>query len=1071
MFHRLGSTSLFLYKITAGPSPSETKLHESPPYLLMKFTILLAALFVLNLQLSAIDFRITDLTHGNQGQPEVRFTAATDYYYILYRGDHPSDVTTAATLGLGLNGGRLSDPTRLLEISQFYRLRQVPLDQPLDLDADGIDDVYELSHQDFLNPLNPADANESFTPSLTKLDEYLLQRDPNRVPQVFVNNATISCGDTRYDGRHIVVNGATLTLDCVHTFKSLTVTNGGVVTHSAGLSNGLKLTITETVFVSSNSALSFSAKGYAPGQGPGTGIAGSYAGGGGHGGRGGNGSSGGQGGGTYGSVSEPTDFGSGSGGGSSHGGGSMCLWVGGNLHVDGTISADGQTSGGGGSGGSLWLQTSRLSGSGLISANGGDANSSSGGGGGGRIAIYSRTNDFSGQVQALGGSGRELGGAGTIYFKTGTAALGTLVIANRRHENRGSQPTELAGVWTLDALIIETNGWLSHPVTNALDLIASNVIVKAGGFLSLNAKGYAPGQGPGTGIAGSYSGGGGHGGLGGNGSSGGMGGGAYGSLSEPTDFGSGSGGGNAGGGGALRLRVSGELQVDGTISADGQTSGGGGSGGSLWLQTSRLSGSGLISANGGDANSSSGGGGGGRIAIYSRTNDFSGQVQALGGSGRELGGAGTIYFKTGTAALGTLVIANRWHENRGSQPTELAGVWTFDALIIESNGWLSHPLTNALDLIASNVDVKAGGFLSLNAKGYAPGQGPGAGNMIGYGGGGGYGGDGGSGTSGGLGGAAYGSMANPTDFGSGGGNAWGGGALRLRVSQELTVNGIISANGQTTGGKSVGGNGGAGGSLWLEAGKLIGRGVISANGGNANTINAGGGGGGRIAIYTKCAPDLGMLTVEALGGTGQAYGEVGTIYFGIHESGLIGATSFAGDITSIATPPSVDFQQLTNSQTMFFFSEQTNVTLGFPLAANITSPGRYDSQAALHDSLGHIPSGTPISSYYIHFDTGLTNKAESEVSLTNTLTFDSEILGVILLTPQLITSDSAVGNLATVYPSLELNSLRGFEVGENIGQDWVELHADRRTITISARVRDWADQLRIITSAYNRCED
>ena len=809
----------------------------------MKFTILLAALFVLNLQLSAIDFRITDLTHGNQGQPEVRFTAATDYYYILYRGDHPSDVTTAATLGLGLNGGRLSDPTRLLEISQFYRLRQVPLDQPLDLDADGIDDVYELSHQDFLNPLNPADANESFTPSLTKLDEYLLQRDPNRVPQVFVNNATISCGDTRYDGRHIVVNGATLTLDCVHTFKSLTVTNGGVVTHSAGLSNGLKLTITETVFVSSNSALSFSAKGYAPGQGPGTGIAGSYAGGGGHGGRGGNGSSGGQGGGTYGSVSEPTDFGSGSGGGSSHGGGSMCLWVGGNLHVDGTISADGQTSGGGGSGGSLWLQTSRLSGSGLISANGGDANSSSGGGGGGRIAIYSRTNDFSGQVQALGGSGLELGGAGTIYFKTGTAALGTLVIANR------------------------------------------------------------------------------------------------------------------------------------------------------------------------------------------------------------------------------------WHENRGSQPTELAGVWTFDALIIESNGWLSHPLTNALDLIASNVDVKAGGFLSLNAKGYAPGQGPGAGNMIGYGGGGGYGGDGGSGTSGGLGGAAYGSMANPTDFGSGGGNAWGGGALRLRVSQELTVNGIISANGQTTGGKSVGGNGGAGGSLWLEAGKLIGRGVISANGGNANTINAGGGGGGRIAIYTKCAPDLGMLTVEALGGTGQAYGEVGTIYFGIHESGLIGATSFAGDITSIATPPSVDFQQLTNSQTMFFFSEQTNVTLGFPLAANITSPGRYDSQAALHDSLGHIPSGTPISSYYIHFDTGLTNKAESEVSLTNTLTFDSEILGVILLTPQLITSDSAVGNLATVYPSLELNSLRGFEVGENIGQDWVELHADRRTITISARVRDWADQLRIITSAYNRCED
>lgn len=43
------------------------------------------------------------------------------------------------------------------QASRFYRLQQVPLAAPLDLDGDGIDDVTELSFGNLLNPLNPAD--------------------------------------------------------------------------------------------------------------------------------------------------------------------------------------------------------------------------------------------------------------------------------------------------------------------------------------------------------------------------------------------------------------------------------------------------------------------------------------------------------------------------------------------------------------------------------------------------------------------------------------------------------------------------------------------------------------------------------------------------------------------------------------------------------------------------------------------------------------------------------------------------------------------------------------------------
>ncbi len=73
------------------------------------------------------------------------------------------------------------------------------------------------------------------------------------------------------------------------------------------------------------------------------------------------------------------------------GGGSLWWQVGKLIHLDGLISSKGQGGsnyGGGGSGGSVLVETTNITGHGEINVNGGDAPSNGGGGAGGRIGIH-----------------------------------------------------------------------------------------------------------------------------------------------------------------------------------------------------------------------------------------------------------------------------------------------------------------------------------------------------------------------------------------------------------------------------------------------------------------------------------------------------------------------------------------------------------------------------------------------------------------------------------------------------------------------------------------------------------
>jgi Fe-S cluster assembly iron-binding protein IscA len=199
--------------------------------------------------------------------------------------------------------------------------------------------------------------------------------------------------------------------------------------------------------------------------------------------------------------------------------------------------------------------------------------------------------------------------------------------------------------------------------------------------------------------------------------------------------------------------------------------------------------------------------------------------------------------------------------------------WSFANLTIDSGGTLTHAANSttalgkqyAIDFTLSG-NLTVNGTINVDGKGYANGNGPGAGlinstveNKIG----GGYGGTGGGFTD--IYGLTYGSAIEPIDLGSGGGarnsgGGSGGGAAKLHVLGITAINGTISANGGNYISKY--GAGGSGGSIWISTNILSGSSSVTANGGNGYPGWSGGGGGGRIALYAVSGEYSGLMTAS-----------------------------------------------------------------------------------------------------------------------------------------------------------------------------------------------------------------
>lgn len=243
---------------------------------------------------------------------------------------------------------------------------------------------------------------------------------------------------------------------------------------------------------------------------------------------------------------------------------------------------------------------------------------------------------------------------------------------------------------------------------------------------------------------------------------------------------------------------------------------------------------------------------------------------------------GSVLLSNDTATLGSFTITNATLTSTNWTTTLSATTVT-----IQNGGIVTLPaaftdagMSNRVHIVCTNLTVETGGRIDGDGGGYRIAEGPGKGNQNGSNNnsGGGHGGRGGD-EAGGAGGVTYDSATAPLSPGSGGGrwtsspltNGEGGGAVRIDASGAVTVDGTITADGQT--GNPYDG-GGSGGAVYITCNTFGGTsGIISADGGDGGAwYGGGGGGGGRIAVsYTSVS---GTPSIQFSAEAGAKYTEL-----------------------------------------------------------------------------------------------------------------------------------------------------------------------------------------------------
>jgi hypothetical protein len=156
----------------------------------------------------AQDLHISAVRLDRDRKPQILFPSDPGRYYILISGDI-DDINHPLQIVRGKNGeGQLADiSSDQSGFARFYRVVQLSINDPLDTDNDGIDDVYELEHPGFLNPLDSADAEKDFDgDGRSNREEYKNFEDPDKAAPADVG-ASPSQGTFLI--RSVVVGGIT----------------------------------------------------------------------------------------------------------------------------------------------------------------------------------------------------------------------------------------------------------------------------------------------------------------------------------------------------------------------------------------------------------------------------------------------------------------------------------------------------------------------------------------------------------------------------------------------------------------------------------------------------------------------------------------------------------------------------------------------------------------------------------------------------------------------------------------------------------------------------------------------
>ena len=198
---------------------------------ILALSLWLVALFSMH-EGSTADFRIIDLQTTLGIGSQVTVPSQTNSYYLLLRGTNVGDITTPVSVRTGNNGMTiLPDFAAPPPDHAFYRVRQVPAEFPLDLDNDGIDDLFELAHPGVLDPLNPADAaTDSDGDGRSWLYEYQQLHPPGlRILRTLIGpqgEAVVEIA-SREDAYYVLLRGESVS--AVDVLVGMSLGNGGLL--------------------------------------------------------------------------------------------------------------------------------------------------------------------------------------------------------------------------------------------------------------------------------------------------------------------------------------------------------------------------------------------------------------------------------------------------------------------------------------------------------------------------------------------------------------------------------------------------------------------------------------------------------------------------------------------------------------------------------------------------------------------------------------------------------------------------------------------------------------------------
>jgi len=173
------------------------------------------------------------------------------------------------------------------------------------------------------------------------------------------------------------------------------------------------------------------------------------------------------------------------------------------------------------------------------------------------------------------------------------------------------------------------------------------------------------------------------------------------------------------------------------------------------------------------------------------------------------------------------------------------------------------------------------------------------------------------------------------------------------------------------------------------------------------------------------------------------------------------AMTVSGDILLLSAAPSdAGTGSLISAKHAFAWAEQSNISLTAPLSVDViplqnNAAGTYNSGKRSVQSAwsGTITSGS-YDSFIVHAD-----KSGKKAVFTGSITFDTDIAGLLFRHRKLVMTDVLLGAVGTTYA--EPDEKRGFPLRGS--KNWFNILPDQRTLEFQTVARKNINELRVLT--------